>query len=241
MGLIAEFRLVSEALPLVDVAAGAPDATVEFESVHGQPSGPPTFVVRTTGADRETVEQAFAAADSVTDHSLVVADGDARRYQCHPTGPPPEGLEVLGENGSVPDRVFVTADGWRERRWFADREEFDAFRAFCRTNDYDLRLERLVEVEGDGEDAAADGDLGPFGAERRDPARPPEMTDAQYEALVTAHELGYFDVPRTASTADVADELGIAPASASERLRRGQAHLVAAFRRADDSIKPRID
>ncbi|MFB6138951.1 MAG: helix-turn-helix domain-containing protein [Halosimplex sp.] len=238
MGLIAEFHLVSDELALVDVAAEVPAATVEFESVQGRPSGPPAFVVRTTGAGRDAVEAAFAAAESVTDHSLVVADGDSRRYRCRPAGDPPEDLQLLADNESVADRVTVTAEGWEERRWFADRDEFESFRAFCRANDYAFRLDRLVEVADDDPD---ERESGPFGATDDGSVRPPEMTAPQHEALVTAHEMGYFDVPRTASTADVAEELGVAPASLSERLRRAQSHLVAQFRRADDGIKPRID
>ncbi|AEH39238.1 helix-turn-helix domain-containing protein [Halopiger xanaduensis] len=234
MGLIAEFRMTSEQLPLVDVAEGVPEATVEFESVQGHPSGAPTFIVRVAGADADAIKAAFADADSVTDHSLVVADGATRRYRCRPTGNPPTDLELLADNGSIPDRVLATPSGWEERRWFADREEFDQFRTFCRANDYELQLDRLVEA-----DEGPDGRVtSPFGTGDR--SRPREMTEAQQEALVTAHKMGYFDTPRTATMADVADELGVASASLSERLRRAQNHLIAEFRRSS-SIKPRIN
>jgi predicted DNA binding protein len=51
--------------------------------------------------------------------------------------------------------------------------------------------------------------------------------------------MGYFEVPRRASMADVADALDIAPASLSERFRRGQARLVE--RHVDPNLKPRTD
>lgn len=234
MGLIAEFRMTSEQLPLVDVAGNVSDATVEFESIHGRPSGAPTFIVRIVGGDADAIEAAFADADSVTDHSLIAADEATRRYRCRPTGGPPADWELLADNGSIPDRVLATPDGWEERRWFADREEFDKFRTFCRSNDYGLRLDRLVETD-EGSDGRGNG---PFG--NGDRSWPREMTDAQREALVTAHEMGYFDTPRTAKMADVADELDVTSASLSERLRRAQHHLVAEFRRTS-GLKPRAN
>jgi predicted DNA binding protein len=54
------------------------------------------------------------------------------------------------------------------------------------------------------------------------------LTDRQQEALRTALEMGYFDTPRGATQADVADELGCAANTASEHLRKGAAKLVEA-------------
>jgi len=233
MGLIADFRVVSGDLPLVDVAAAVPEATLRVESMQGNPSGPPAFVVSVTGEDPEDLDTAFAGATSVTDHSLVVADGTTRRYRCHPTGGPPDDLETLADNESVSDRVRVTSEGWAERRWFADRAAFDAYRSFCRENDLAFRLDRLLDVD------RATGTTDPD-EDSNAPAHT-AMTDAQHEALVTAHEMGYFDVPRNATLGDVADELGVAPPSLSERLRRAQSHLVGRLRAADGDIKPRID
>lgn len=51
------------------------------------------------------------------------------------------------------------------------------------------------------------------------------LTDRQREALSVAVDLGYFDVPRTASVEAVADELGCAPSTASNHLRKAQSRL----------------
>lgn len=51
------------------------------------------------------------------------------------------------------------------------------------------------------------------------------LTDRQQEVLSVAVELGYYDVPRTASVEDVATELGCAPSTASNHLRKAQARL----------------
>jgi predicted DNA binding protein len=52
------------------------------------------------------------------------------------------------------------------------------------------------------------------------------MTDRQYEALVTAYDQGYYETPRTVSFEEVADELGCAPSTANELLRRAESELV---------------
>ena len=75
---------------------------------------------------------------------------------------------------------------------------FDAYRSLCRRNDLDFRLDRLLDID------RATGAAGAGGARAG-------MTDAQREALVTANEMGYFAVPREATLADIADELGVAP------------------------------
>lgn len=52
-----------------------------------------------------------------------------------------------------------------------------------------------------------------------------DFTSAQAEAIRTAHEMGYFAVPKEVTATDVADELGIGKTAFLERLRRGQAAL----------------
>lgn len=52
-----------------------------------------------------------------------------------------------------------------------------------------------------------------------------DLTPAQEEAVRAAYALGYFDVPRSVTATEVADELGISKSAYLERLRRAQAGL----------------
>jgi predicted DNA binding protein len=52
------------------------------------------------------------------------------------------------------------------------------------------------------------------------------LTDRQWEAVKTAHAVGYYDVPRTGSVADVAARLDCAPATAAEHLRKAERSIV---------------
>lgn len=82
--------------------------------------------------------------------------------------------------------------------------------AFAAAVDEEIDLE--VEAAGEYEPDA------PAGVE--------QMTDRQYEALVAAYELGYYETPRTVSFEEVAAELDCAPSTANELLRRAEGALV---------------
>lgn len=58
------------------------------------------------------------------------------------------------------------------------------------------------------------------------------LSDRQREAVERALELGYYDVPRTATTTDVARELGCAAATAAEHLQKAESTVMASLFRA---------
>lgn len=80
-------------------------------------------------------------------------------------------------------------------------------RAYLDDHDTPIRVVRLYDL--------ADPKMGQY-----------NITEKQRAALLRALEEGYFEVPREATLADVADTLGISPKATSERLRRGQINLV---------------
>ena len=54
------------------------------------------------------------------------------------------------------------------------------------------------------------------------------LTDRQQEVLEVAFENGYYDVPRQASTTELAAELGLDDSTVSEHLQRAERNLLAA-------------
>ena len=60
------------------------------------------------------------------------------------------------------------------------------------------------------------------------------LTAERRRALETAWELGYYEIPRTATLQDIADRLDCAASTVSDLLRRGQSSLVAAALNVND-------
>jgi len=215
MGLVAEFDIGCEHLPLVSVAAAVPEATLVLELQFNHDELP-LFVLSVTNGDQDLVEETLEAAPVVGTYTVLGEAGDTRRYQAHPgrsleehLGPHLDdlsGLKALASTEAIIQRIEVLPTGWRQSGWFAHRDAFDEFRRFWQRNS-SFRLHRLT---------------------RQNEAEPPGegLTDRQQEALRIAYERGYFDIPRKASLEDVAEELDVAPSSVSERLRRAQTQLI---------------
>jgi len=214
MGLIAEFEITCEGLPFVEVAAAVPEATVEVEF---QPSDEwyTAFVVGVVEGPAERVEDTFESVSFVDEYTRFERDDETPWYRVEPAVSMPtrlgpyvddvEELQAMAAADARIDRTRATPTGWVQRGWFADRAALDRFRSYWQRNG-EFRLRRLVPS------ADGDADAG--------------LTPPQREALRTAYEMGYFEIPRTASLAEVAAKLDITASSLSERLRRAQTHLV---------------
>lgn len=81
------------------------------------------------------------------------------------------------------------------------------------------RLQAAVEETPDGMDVDVLA-VGEYGA--RGLGAGSDLTDRQYEAVVAAVEVGYYDTPREGSVEDVGERLDCAPGTAAELLRRAE-------------------
>jgi hypothetical protein len=215
MGLVAEFKIHCDALPLVDVAAAAPDARIvlHLQFNHGDW---PLFLVTVTGGSEQAVTDALTETYDVGEWTRIGQAGETRRYQVEPALSFEEQLgdclddlaelESLATAEAFIERIVVEADGWRQTGWFADRAEFRKFSSFWQAN-ADFQLDRLTRDES---------------------SVPPGegLTNRQDEALRIAYERGYFEIPRQTSLEEIAAELDITASSVTERLRRAQTQLI---------------
>lgn len=145
--------------------------------------------------------------DCVTDWELLAEHPDGYRYLLDLTA---TGLsedlsnaydELLGQSQPTvtDDGLLVTFVGAQDAIRRVLRHYYDGGAS------PDLR--RLAEYRGDRESTTA-------------------LTERQREVLLTALNLGFYEVPREASTDDVAEELGLNPATVSEHLQRAERNLL---------------
>jgi predicted DNA binding protein len=94
--------------------------------------------------------------------------------------------------------------------------------------------ERLREMVARLEATGVDATLERLGGYRVETTPLDGLTDRQREVLEVAYERGYYDVPRAATTDDVASDLGLHDSTVAEHLQRAERNLVGAVLGRDD-------
>ena len=146
--------------------------------------------------------------DPTVSESMLVAEASTTRiYRLgHTTG-----TKLISptttEMGGLMLEAESTAGGWSVRMQLPDRETLSVLWDHCDAEDIDFELGHIYSLD----EFSIDG-VG--------------LTDAQYDALVTAYEAGYFEEPRGTSLEVLAEELGISPTAVGGRIRRGTSRLV---------------
>jgi predicted DNA binding protein len=149
------------------------------------------------------------AADPTVDTATQILDTDGgQQYEVRYDEQSP-GLKLY-QTAVEESGIFVSGvsrrNHWEVRMRFPDRDAFGRFRE--RVSDTTLSIQSIHQQ----------------GTEPR--AERYDISPPQREILTLATERGYFEVPRRASLADLAEELGVSSQAASERLRRGLDSLV---------------
>lgn len=208
MATIVKGTVPADEFALAGTFEALPEVRVECEPVvcGGERANIPLLWAR--GVGESPLRRAFDADGSVLESVLLLSAGETHLCRLTWTGSVRETLRtVVGPDATVMD---ATGDGdrWTLRVLYPTREDLAAAVATCEERGLSFEVDRIREL-----DETPSGRYG--------------LTRGQYEALVTAYDHGYFEVPRRTSARDIAGRLGISQQAFSERLRRGCNALIA--------------
>jgi len=124
-------------------------------------------------------------------------------------------VEIVSKTDYLPEYSTITGfvtiiriepDGLYISGYIADRQQVEKLETFAHDRDIEFEVVRISDEAVQPSESA--------------------LTDEQLAAVITAFEMGYFEVPKDATQEAVAEELGITTTSLSERLTRAQQRLV---------------
>lgn len=205
----ARFSIAAEAVALDDLFARDPGASVELEPSVATPDDLALLVVRPDALDRTAVGDALRADPAIDRVDHVGGCADEWEYGIR------WGDRVRRLVGRIvaEDAVVSSATG-RDGRWY--------LRVTARERATLLAVHEHLERTDPSAECLSVATLDEAGTARC------VLTEKQRRTVMTAFEAGYYDVPREATTEDVADELDISHQALSERFRRAHAELVKA-------------
>ncbi|QLK25303.1 helix-turn-helix domain-containing protein [Natrinema zhouii] len=199
--------------PIYERLAGGADYLERARIVNWNVSSPPTgFLFRLEG-DYRRFERELADSPMVADYEVLpITD---RACYCFLEGAVSSAARSLFENftrGSLMTVPPIECNDDGTNTFAIVGTERDIQAAVDGVPDeVGVTLERVG-----GKRVAADSVVG-------------RLSDRQRDAVETALELGYYDVPREATGADVAAELGCATATAAEHLQKAKSTVFASL------------
>lgn len=205
---ISELFLSSPKLVLAPTIDANPDASVCIEPQPAMDTDRQRFFVHVECDDFDAFEAALEDDYTAEDPFILTESDGFRIYRLTLTDEVTVVSPQVAELGGIVLEMQSRNRGWQVKLQVPDRETLAAFRDFCVTNDIEYELERLYQTE---------------------PNRQTDvyLRESQREMLLTAYEAGYFEVPRAASQAELATELGISDSAVSQRVRRAVERLIA--------------
>lgn len=195
---------------LATVFETVPNVVVAVDRMYATDGESVLLHCRVTADAFEQFERALTEADDVSAFAALTTDSDSRRYRISLVPAAAHTSTYWGWVGC--DGMLLDArrrdEEWTLRLALPSREALCSFRDYCAEHDLGMDLRGLSSYDAMNEENQ-------FG-----------LTEPQRDILLQAIDLGYFDIPRSASLAELGESLGITGQAASERLRRALKSLL---------------
>ncbi|WP_435346353.1 helix-turn-helix domain-containing protein [Haloarchaeobius sp. HRN-SO-5] len=208
MGTIVDAIVPTAQFALSDTFDALDD--VEFESLRvvAHESDHRMPLLWGSASDLDSLDAELEADGTTTDVTRLAECDDRRLYRVEWHPEIRHVLGVLVEEYGTLLRANGRNERWKLRVLFPDHDAVSSTYEFCKERGLDLSIRRVNGV----------GELVDHGGI--------ELSDGQYEALMTAFETDYYSVPRGQTLESLSEELGVSHQALSERLRRGHRNLI---------------
>jgi len=144
------------------------------------------------------------------------SDVHIRRFTLVAQEPYPFILGVVLRQEAIPNRIVLQHNTFEVVATVRNWQAVDGLAEEIRETFGRFDLDSVTDIDRAGE---------PLDSGRLSEVLISKLSEEQLVVLETAYQMGYFEVPREASASDLADELGIAQSTVSERLRVAQHNL----------------
>lgn len=198
----AEFRLEFPSSLWVSVLTRQhPELTIRvLAATPGQDGG--VAVAEVTGPGAGTFTDKMRAQSAITDLEVLTDQSESQLVQFETNTPLI--LIAAGEAGVPISFPLTIQDGAATWEVTASHNRLSSFAAQLDAKGFTFTVEAIYqELDSDS-----------------------LLTDEQWELLRMALELGYYDVPRTCTQYELAEELGIARSTCSEMLHRAESRVI---------------
>ncbi|WP_339106315.1 helix-turn-helix domain-containing protein [Haloterrigena salinisoli] len=191
-----------------------PDMELLFEDIRSIGDEPWKMIVWAMGDNFEKYESALTADPTIDSYDSLTKLPEKRLYRLRLSddGQRRTIHSVSVEHDVTIIRLTATAEKEELLARFPSRDAVVNLREACLERDRRFELISLYEEKSVKNDGGFETRYG--------------VTTRQKEALLTALENGYFNVPRETTMEETAKELGISTSALSTRFRRGQRALL---------------
>lgn len=208
-GLIAQVAVSHPGFAAESISRQVTDTKLLVVEFSGRSDGTAIVFLEVESGNLSDFEVALTDADAVIQWEVVNVGGAQSLYSVHLDGLEARLRQLCADADVHVSRMVSHGADWLLDLRLPDREALTELVAQWREAGISFELKRITQTPLE----ERNGHLA-------------ELTAEQYELLWTAHQNGYFEVPRGASQTDLAQELGVSTSGFSQRVRRALGALL---------------
>ncbi|MDT3437759.1 helix-turn-helix domain-containing protein [Haloarcula sp. 1CSR25-25] len=186
---------------------------IQNPDVYTESDGTGKVMIWVWGDDFQTFEAALQDDDDIETYEFLTQVQDRRFYSItHVKGAKSDhSYPLVYENNILVLDAAGTYEGLNMRARFPTRDALVKYREGCEERGIPFQLRKLYH-----EAQLTTGRQTQLHT----------LTETQHETLLSALEMGYFDIPRRTNMEKIAERFSVSTQAISTRLRRGQQRLI---------------